>query len=223
MMPPRRIGHRLYVAALPAFSPRSGVPATQQICDVAIDLRTGKVTPAAYLPADYNGVLNNELYLYSRAIGPDGVRVYAFAASAELTIIDSLGTVRTVPAASRHLPPLSPSNTQPVKAQATYGPVYYDAWRRCYYRFAYRPRDLVPRDLNFNLAKDPVLLVLDEDFHPLGDFVLPRNQLVPDQAYVDSAGLWISLAHPARPELREDTTYFQLLRLIIPPSLDPRY
>ena len=214
-IPPRRIGNRLYVAALPAFSPRAGVPATQQVCDVAIDLRTGAVTPAAHLPAAYDGILNNELYLYSRTVGPDGLRVYAFAASAELTVVDSTGQARSVSAASRHLTAFDPGNTSPVEAQATYGPIYYDPWRHCYYRFAYLPREPVPRNLNFNLAKDPVLLVLDEAFQPLGDFRLPRNQLVPDQAYVDSAGLWVSLAHPARVDLSEDTSYFQLLRFAL--------
>jgi hypothetical protein len=217
-VPPRRIGNRLYVAALPAFSPRAGVPATQQVCDVAIDLRTGEVTPAAYLPADYNGIVNNELYLYSRTVGPNGLRVYAFAASAELAVVDSTGQARSVSAASRHLTAFDPGNARPVEAQATYGPIYYDPWRHYYYRFAYLPREPVPQNLNFNLAKNPVLIVLSEDFQPLGDFLLPPNRLVPDQAYVDSAGLWISLAHPARADLNEDTSYFQLLEFLVIPD-----
>lgn len=64
-----------------------------------------------------------------------------------------------------------------MEAQATYGPIYYDPWRLCYYRFAYLPREPVPQNLNFNLAKNPVLFVQDEAFQPLGDLFFHLDEI----------------------------------------------
>ncbi len=131
---------------------------------------------------------------------------YSFEASAELSVLNTQdGNVTKVMAHSD----FDRMNNQPYPVEerndfnkiadyklesSFYGPIHYDRYRNCYYRFFSPGMKLQNEDGSFNsvVNKSKVLMILDSDFQILSEIELDKN-LFTDWSYVDKNGLHIKL------------------------------
>jgi len=90
--------------------------------------------------------------------------------------------------------------------------ILYDSYRDLYYRVASHSTDLLKTDLTKNKSEDKIMsiIILDASFEKVGEVYLPPNRYFFRTMFVEKEGLYISTAHYANPNLKEDYIEFDV-------------
>lgn len=153
--------------------------------------------------------------------------IYSFAFDEDLYLVSKdHKQVRRIPARSRYIDELNipdkiPSDfklaTKQMCEQPFYGDIIYDKYREVYYRIVY-PRENLSLDESFSDLWQSgrsrfSIIILDKDFHIIGETLFPENHYRSDLYYVTSEGLFISDSHYKKPDNDEDVLSFRLFMI----------
>ena len=104
---------------------------------------------------------------------------------------------------------------------AEYGNLLYDPYRNVYYRIAF-PQTDVPNNLKDREFMDLLdygkksfsVIILDKDFHIIGETLFPDCTYNPKMAFVREDGLYISASHAFSENYSDDWLKFQRFELV---------
>ena len=103
---------------------------------------------------------------------------------------------------------------------ACYGNMYYDKYRKVYYRMAY-PETNLDNDKNVNYVrltssgrKKFSIIVMDEHFNIIGETLFPEYQYCPTVLFIHKDGLYICDNHPMEAGFNEDVLSFSCFELV---------
>lgn len=197
---------------------------------VLVDTITGKVTR---FPMNYPHVIPyNQMHeaiggaMVSSQVHDGENLVVAFNKDEKLYKIDAQGQIETSLAKSRYIPklkfPKTPEDfSQTLKKTcetAEYRNIYYDKYRKVYYRFVSLETEL---GLNENYHKilhagkaDFSIMILDENLNVLGETRFPAFTYVPHICFINEDGLYLSISHFKREDYSDDVLRFQRIELV---------
>lgn len=198
---------------------------------VVVDMNNGKVTrfPMNHPPLLPDREVRKTLeggVAYSQVYnGKDFV--YSFTMDEKLYQVNpQTGNYETFPVKSRYLPELkfrkSPEDFAQVLKKncetAHYGNIFYDKFRKVYYRFAC-PETELGANLNYlkilhTGKKEFSIMILDEEFNILGETKFPAFTYVPHICFIREDGLYISTSHFMREDYSDDLLRFQRIELV---------
>ncbi|MCQ2239864.1 MAG: DUF4221 domain-containing protein [Bacteroidaceae bacterium] len=203
---------------------------TESPVDLIVNLKDGTFVPSPLcypsdlvVPAELCKKAGLNVHAH-RCLSNDKI-VYSFWFSHTLYEYDvNTGAIRKAVAKSRYLPDekaLSPFNRlnnrqtdgfDEACEMPYYRHIYYDKYRRVFYRFAYPPNK---NDIKLNFVdylfvgrNTASIMVLDEDLNVLSETLLPENCFNTSTTFINKDGLWISCNHMLNPGLDEDHLQF---------------
>lgn len=150
--------------------------------------------------------------------------VYSFAFDENIYVVSKDHRhVRKIPVRSRYIDELNlPAKvatnlklaTKQMCELAFYGDIIYDKYRQVYYRIVY-PHENLSLDESFSDLWQSgrsrfSIMILDKDFHIIGETLFPENLYRSDLYYVTPEGLFISDSHYKNPNYDEDLLSFRL-------------
>ncbi|MCQ2239862.1 MAG: DUF4221 domain-containing protein [Bacteroidaceae bacterium] len=203
---------------------------TESPVDLIVDLNDGSAVPStlcypAELVVPAKLVEKGGLAVHNNRCEFNNKIVYSFWFSHTLYEYDmNTGEVKTKVAKSRYLPDeagISPYNRlntgetngrKEICEMPYYRHIYYDKYRKVFYRFAY-PSNKCDMEVDYtnyffvgrNTAS---IMVLDEDLNVLSETLLPENCFNTSTTFINKDGLWISCNHMLNPGLDEDHLQF---------------
>ena len=192
-----------------------------------IDLNSGITEELVHTyPSDYfsNGMKH---YDFSASFSKNAF-AYSFFGEHDLYISpDSESELKKVTGKSRYIKsdlPLFPANGDRIdrarylSTQEHYGTLYYDEYRRVYYRFCYPEVELFEmKEILDNLhnPKKFSIQIFDKDFNIIGETLYENNRTyIPKNAFVGKEGLYISTKHSQNEQNVEEEFNFELFRLV---------
>lgn len=103
-------------------------------------------------------------------------------------------------------------------ARGKYNKIYYDPYRRVYYRIVLPPSD-IPENvdlINFSLNGGHAfsIMILDEDFNVIDEVLLPKDTYIPKPMFIDEDGLYICEHHILNPNYSDDVCLFRRFELV---------
>lgn len=152
--------------------------------------------------------------------------IYSFYVCEDVFVVSmDHSDIRRVKVKSRHID--SPTEQQKDTEQGPrlylelprYGDLIYDSYRKVYYRFAY-PKVSLNKDMNWwgkavYGRKKFSVMVLDEDFHVIGETLFPEGIYNSFVFFINKDGLYISRDYKiGMAEQSEDYLTFELFQLI---------
>lgn len=103
---------------------------------------------------------------------------------------------------------------------ANYGNMYYDKYRKVYYRMAY-PEINLDNNKDINYVKLTCLgrikfsiIIMDEHFNIIGETLFPEYQYCPSVLFVHKDGLYICNNNPMEVDFNEDILSFSCFELV---------
>ena len=204
---------------------------TESPVDLIFDLNDGSFVPSTFcypselmIPSDQ--IQKNGLVPYAeRCLSCDKI-VYSFWYSHYLYEYDiRTGEVKKKEAKSRYLPDekgINPYNRlnngeadgiKEICEMAYYRHIYYDEYRKVFYRFAY-PTNTCEIEAShlqnyFRMGRNTAsIMVLDEDLNVISETLLPEDRFNTGTTFINKDGLWISCNHMLNPGLDEDHLQF---------------
>jgi hypothetical protein len=101
---------------------------------------------------------------------------------------------------------------------ATYGNIIYDKYRQVYYRFAYPESKLADNEDYLKILnsgkKEFSIIILDKNFHILGETKFPPFTYLPHIFFISKDGLYLSVNHFKRNDFCDWKLRFQKIELI---------
>ena len=153
--------------------------------------------------------------------------VYSFSMDEKLyKVHHQTGDIKTYPVKSRYVKNLKfekvlqdfPLLVKKTCEIAEYGNIFYDKYRKVYYRFVYPETEL---DVNLDYLKilhtgkkEFSIMILDEEFNILGETKFPAFTYVPHICFIREDGLYISTSHFMREDYSDDLLRFQRIELV---------
>ena len=219
---PVRLGNKLYICAEPnrliEHAPVS----------VTIDTDTKKIKKLTFDYPDYPG---SEVKLKRYGMEADFSRcydgnhfIYSFHYDENIYIATPAhDSIRKIPVKSQffdriQLPDELTASPEDFCENAWYNDLFYDPYRKVYYRIAYpsstldkgvRPMEL----LQFG-RKNFIIIILDKEFHVIGETLFPNNTYNPKIILVRPEGLYISDSHYLNPQFSDDILSFRKFELV---------
>lgn len=197
---------------------------------ILVDTITGKVTG---FPMHYPHVIpyRNRLEVIGGMM--EACQIYngknliiAFNKDEKVYIVDELGQAKSFQAKSKYLSelkfPKAPDDFS-LKLKKTnetgeYRNIFYDKYRKVYYRFVALETELDPNE-NFQKLlhsgrADFSIMILDENFNVLGETKFPPFTYVPHICFINEDGLYLSTSHFKREDYSDDWLRFQRIELV---------
>ena len=131
-------------------------------------------------------------------------------------------SIQKVPAKSKYfehvqLPDELTASPEDFCKNAWHSNLFYDPYRKVYYRIACPPstldKDIRPLELIQFGRKNFSILILDKDFRILGETLFPDNSYNPQIMFVRPEGLYISDSHYLNPRFNDDILSFRKYEL----------
>lgn len=194
--------------------------------NLQIDLTHNKIAATLSYPEIYNGKLwGGNMLSYYRCYNEDlALMAYSFPADHEVCIVDNGILKLKHPAGSRFFDrvlSLKSSDLDYASRERyflttpSYGPIYYDKYRKVYYRFAYQAvpqEDLIANDPSRNSIKHASIIILDQRLRKIGETLLPRFDYTETMSFISPQGFHI--AKWSKSKLDENYLVFGCFKLI---------
>lgn len=192
--------------------------------NLKLDLVTGVNTSGVGYPKSYEGNFwGPHMMSYFTAYNPNTKQiVFSFPASHNIVAMTLDGGSNEYLAGSTQFDRIEPMEKDQIPnelrnryylSNPSYGAIYYDQFRRLYYRIANQAiseDELESGDIKSTI-KPTSILILDEKFNLLGETVLPRFSYTETMAFVTEKGLY--LANWEKSQFDESKIYFSRFTL----------
>lgn len=194
--------------------------------EVCYDLATKKrIDKGVTYPESYQGrIWGTFNHLLGRAKGHDNHFVYSWPAEERLFVTDFEGNEQWVYAGidegKGKTPRAFANRPNPEEVLTTmvynysYRSIYYDKYRKVYYRLALLPMDeLKSNDYTAFSYQRFAVIILNEAFEKIGEVLLEKEKFNYESCFVGKEGFYIPQTYPENPKLNENKLIYSIFKL----------
>ncbi len=203
LAPAKLIGNTLYISAMPDKDFFNSNYFEGNELKILLNIKTGQFKYTFSYPNSYkNEVWGNNLAYFFHTYNEDkNVFVYSFSIDENIYSTNHSNLLNTFYAGSKFFTGSKPMEGIITKdfqkrfeyylRQPSYFAIYYDKYRKLYYRIAHQP---TPEEdiINQNYIKHTSIIILDNNFTKIGETLLPKYGYTETMCFITKEGLYIA-------------------------------
>ncbi|SFF09242.1 DUF4221 family protein [Thermoflexibacter ruber] len=220
LTPAKLIGDTLYISAMPDKDFYNPKYFESEELKILLNVKDGRFRYTFSYPNSYQGYIwgTNLAYFFHTYNENTNNFVYSFSIDEKIYVTNHKNSLKSFYAGSKSFTNSMPMTTltkdfqeqfEYYLSQPSYFAIYYDKYRKLYYRIAHHPakeEDIISK----SYIKQASIIILDSSFNKIGETLLPKYDFTETMCFINKDGLYI--AKPNKND--ENTLSFVLLKVV---------